>query len=106
MKSISVKRKLVFCGFAAFLFIAAGPWGDTAFGANNTVLESKLTPTIVKAGQQFGDSVSISGDTAVIEAPLMNAHDRSGESDFGYVFVRSAGTWTAQGRLTFLEDLP
>lgn len=45
-------------------------------------------------GDQFGYSVSISGDTAVVGAP----YDDSPEADRGsaYVYIRSGSTWTQQ----------
>jgi len=51
------------------------------------------------AGDEFGISVSVSGDTAAIGA---NTDDNAGGTDAGsaYVFVRSGGVWTQQQELT------
>jgi hypothetical protein len=49
-------------------------------------------------GVGFGDSVALSGDTAVVGAPY---HVIAGKIDAGaaYVFTRSGGSWTAQAKL-------
>ena len=56
--------------------------------------EPKLTPSDPSAFDEFGNSVGISGDTAVIGAP--------GKSPLGatYVFVRSGSVWSQQQKLT------
>jgi predicted amidohydrolase len=50
------------------------------------------------AGDSFGRSVAISGDTAVVGA---SNDDTAGGTDAGsaYVFVRSGGVWTQRGHL-------
>jgi len=53
--------------------------------------QAKLIPSGASAGDQFGESVSISGDTVVIGS------SRDGSA---YVFTRSGGTWTEQAKLT------
>jgi hypothetical protein len=61
--------------------------------------QGKLLPTGGGAEEdEFGRSVSISGDTIVVGAPF----DDSDESDAGaaYVFERSGSTWTPLGKLT------
>ena len=62
---------------------------------------AKLTASDAAAHDWFGDSVAVSGDTAVIGAE----HDDGAASDSGsaYVFVRSAGVWTQQAKLTALD---
>ena len=59
--------------------------------------QSKLTASDAAAYDQFGCSVAISEDTAVIGA---NADDNGSWSGSAYVFVRSNGTWTQQAKLT------
>ena len=56
--------------------------------------EPKLTASDPAAFDEFGNSVGISGDTAVIGAP--------GKSPLGatYVFVRSGSVWSQQQKLT------
>jgi len=58
-------------------------------------LQQELTATGGGASDQFGYSVSASGDTAIIGA-------RTGNSGFGaaYAFVRSSGVWSQQAELT------
>ena len=57
--------------------------------------QQKLTASDGVAGDLFGSSVSVSGDTAVVGAWAKN-----GGHGAAYVFVRSAGVWTQQQELT------
>jgi hypothetical protein len=69
---------------AAYIFVRAadGTWSQQA----------KLTAADGKAGDYFGGSVSVSGDTAVIGADHASS---------AYVFVRAVdGTWSQQAKLT------
>jgi hypothetical protein len=60
--------------------------------------QAKLTASDAAAGDYFGYSVAISGDTAVIGADRNNdAGDLSGSA---YVFLRSGTTWSQQYKLT------
>ena len=61
--------------------------------------QQQLTATGGAANDRFGSSVAISGETAVVGAPLREV---SGNVDQGaaYVFVRSGTTWTQQQQLT------
>ncbi|APR80856.1 Hypothetical protein A7982_06203 [Minicystis rosea] len=63
------------------------------------VQQQKLTADDGAAGDQFGNSIAVSGDTAVIGA--WKDDDAPG-SDKGsaYVFVRSGGVWAQQAKLT------
>ena len=58
-----------------------------------------LTPTAGAAGDDFGVSVAISGDTAIVGAELA---DTAGGTDAGaaYIFIRSGTVWTQQQQLT------
>jgi hypothetical protein len=56
--------------------------------------QAELTNGLV--GGQFGRSVALDGDTAVIGAP----GDASDSPGSAYVFVRSGSTWTQQAELT------
>ena len=62
-------------------------------------LQQQLTASDGAEGDWFGSSVALSGDTALIGAPL---DDVSGNSDQGsaYVFTRSGTTWSQQAHLT------
>ncbi|MFH1109858.1 MAG: IPTL-CTERM sorting domain-containing protein [Planctomycetota bacterium] len=57
--------------------------------------DAKLTAADGTAGDVFGSSVSISGDTMVVGAPRDD-----GDRGSAYVLVRSAGTWTQTAKLT------
>ena len=60
--------------------------------------QAKLTASDGASGDEFGYSVSIDGDTAVIGA----LHDRQWlrSSGSAYVYVRSNGVWSEQAKLT------
>ncbi len=69
-------------------------------------LEAMLFPNELAAGDRFGRSVAIEGDTLVVGA----AWDDEGGSDVGsaYVFERSGTTWTEVAKLvpsTPVDDL-
>jgi hypothetical protein len=87
---------------AAYVFVrSAGLWTQQAY----------LKPTAVgttQAGDQFGWSVAVAGDTVVVGAYLeasstmgVNSTPDELAADAGaaYVFVRSAGLWTQQAYL-------
>ena len=59
--------------------------------------QQKITASDVAAGDYFGYSVSVSGDTAVVGAP--NDDDGGSASGSAYVFTRSSGVWTQQQKL-------
>ncbi|MFQ5493855.1 MAG: FG-GAP repeat protein, partial [Phycisphaerae bacterium] len=74
---------------AAYVFIqTAGVWTQ----------EAKLTAPDSEALDNFGFSVSISGDTAVIGSPFDN--DAGNDSGSTYVFIRSGGVWSQPTKLT------
>ena len=58
----------------------------------------KLTASDGAAGDNFGYSVSIDGDTAVISARFDD--DNGSNSGSAYVYVRSNGVWSEQAKLT------
>jgi len=72
---------------AAYVFIRSG----TAW-----IQEAKLTALSGVADDEFGSSVSIDGDTAVVGSPGTAA----------YVFVRSGTNWTEQGILVGSDAVP
>jgi len=73
--------------------------------------QAYLKPAAVgtnQAGDQFGNSVSVSGDTVVVGAPGESSstlgvnstpNDRATNAGAAYVFVRSGTTWTQQAYL-------
>ncbi len=74
---------------AAYVFVRSGvSWS----------LQAKLTATDGESADLFGMSVAIGGDTALVGAPYDD--DKGSNSGSAYVFVRSAGTWTPQMKLT------
>jgi hypothetical protein len=76
---------------AAYVFtrVAGGPWTEQA----------KLLPSDGTAGDRFGFSVAVSGETAVIGAPFRDG-DTGPDSGAAYVFTGDAGgTWTEQAKL-------
>lgn len=73
---------------AAYVFVRSGStWSQQAY------LKASNTHT----GDNFGYSVSISGDTAVISSPYQNSTEI--QSGAAYVFVRSGGAWSQQAIL-------
>jgi len=74
---------------SAYVFVRSGAsWSE----------EPKLTASDGAAGDYFGYSVSVSGDTAVMGA--YGDEDSGADSGSAYVFIRSAGVWTQQQKLT------
>lgn len=71
---------------AAYVFVRSG---------TTWIQQQKLTANDGAAGDIFGDSVAIHGDTAIIGA----AGQTSG-TGAAYVFVRSGTTWAQQQKLT------
>ena len=87
---------------AAYIFTRnAGVWTQRAY----------LKPVDIgstQAGDQFGNSVAISGDTVVVGASGENSsslgvngtpNEISNDAGAAYVFVRNSGTWTQQAYL-------
>ncbi|MGA3027311.1 MAG: FG-GAP repeat protein [Bryobacteraceae bacterium] len=71
---------------AVYVFVrSGGVWSQ----------QQELTASDGAYNDQFGQSVSVSGDTAVIGAGGWNTYQGA-----AYVFVRSGGVWTQQGELT------
>jgi hypothetical protein len=61
--------------------------------------QKELTASDGAANDDFGYSVSVSGDTAVIGAPFRTVNSNT-QQGVAYVFVRSGGVWTQQQELT------
>ena len=75
---------------SAYVFVRAadGTWTQ----------QTKLTAADRSVGDEFGFSVSVSGDTSLIGA--FGDNDKGHESGSAYVFVRAAdGTWSQQAKL-------
>jgi len=75
---------------SAYVFVRSGPtWTQQA----------KLTAADGAAYVYFGQSVALSGETAVVGAPYDDV-DANTDQGSAYVFVRSVTTWTQQAKLT------
>ena len=60
--------------------------------------QAKLTASDAAADDWFGNSVSLSDDTALVGAQLDD--DAGSSSGSAYIFTRSGSTWTEQAKLT------
>jgi len=65
---------------------------------NSWVQEAKLTASDAASDDDFGTSVSISGDYAIIGAPYND--DGGSNSGSAYIFKRSGPSWTQEAKLT------
>ena len=73
---------------AAYVFTGSdGGWSQQA----------KLTADDANTGDNFGFSVAINSDTAVVGAPFRD--DAAFDSGSAYVFVRTGGGWSQQAKL-------
>ncbi len=79
---------------SVLLFVATPTWSATP------IEEAKLLAADAAAGDQFGYSVSLSGDTAVIGARFDSDDVNGLESGSAYVFIRTGTTWSQQAKLT------
>ncbi|MCC6904083.1 MAG: hypothetical protein IT377_34265 [Polyangiaceae bacterium] len=75
---------------SAYVFVRSG---------TSWTQQAKLTSSDGAADDQFGCSVSVSGDTAVVGA-LFDDVGANAEQGSAYVFVRSGTSWTQQAKLT------
>jgi hypothetical protein len=64
----------------------------------NAIEEFKITASDADRNDEFGNSVSISGDYALIGSPRNN--DDGYQSGSAYVFLRNDGEWIEQAKLT------
>ncbi len=77
---------------AAYVFVrSGGMW----------VQEAKLLGSDIGVNNQFGTSIDMSGDTIVVGTPF-NA-EKGFNAGAAYVFVRNAGVWTQQQKLTGID---
>jgi len=76
---------------AAYVFVrTGGVWTQQA----------KLTAASdAAAGDQFGYSVAVSGDTALVGS-IHDTHQGGADAGSAYVFIRAGGVWTQQAKLT------
>jgi FG-GAP repeat len=66
--------------------------------------QAKLLASDGAGEDYFGSAVSLSGDTAVIGAPLDD--DNGDSSGSAYVFIRTGTTWTQEAKLLALDGAP
>ena len=74
---------------SAYVFVQSG---DVWTG------QAKLSASDAAAGDYFGDSIALAGDTVVIGAPW-DTHASAVNAGSAYVFVRTGGVWTEQAKL-------
>ncbi len=76
---------------SAYVFTrSGGTWSEQA----------KLTASDGRVADQFGFSVAVSGDTALIGAAPQTTIDANPNQGAAYLFTRAGGTWTEQAKLT------
>jgi len=61
--------------------------------------QTKLTASDGAAGEQFGNSVALSGDTALVGA-IFDTVGSNGSQGSAYVFTRSGTSWSQQAKLS------
>ena len=86
---------------ATYTITATGPGGTATNDVTVTVnyfLETNLIVSDAAAEDNFGQSVSISGDYSIIGVP--NDDDEGIDSGSAYIFKREGTTWTQQTKLT------
>ncbi|MEM1221841.1 MAG: FG-GAP repeat protein [Verrucomicrobiota bacterium] len=102
--SVSIDGDTALIGVAGDNDMGTGSGSAYVFVRSGTTWtqESKLTSDDSAAGDRFGASVSISGNTALIGADLDD--DIVDASGSAYVFVRTGTVWTQEQKLTADDD--
>ena len=77
-------------------FLNLGAFSKAVQAASPT--EFKLTASDGTANDQFGYSVAISGDTAIVGSPMDTIGTNASQGS-AYIFVRDGDTWTQQAKL-------
>ncbi len=77
---------------SAYIFFRSG---------TNWTQQAKLTASDAAADDRFGQSVSISGDYAIVGAKFND--DGGDNSGSAYIFYRSGESWSQQSKLTALD---
>ena len=81
---------------AAYIFTKfGGVWGNAPVSGNHRVETAKLVAADAAANDEFGISVAVEGDTAVIGARQDDARNGS-----AYVFTKVSGVWSQEAKLT------
>jgi uncharacterized repeat protein (TIGR02543 family) len=88
---------------SAYIFQRTGPTGTNSWDAG-----TNITPWFVSIGSEFGSSVSISGDYAIVGA--QNDDDNGTDSGSAYIFQRTGPTginsWDAGTKITASDGAP
>jgi len=87
-------------------YAIVGAWADDASGSayifvrvgESWTEQAKLTASDAAVGDRFGESVSISGDYAIVG--VRGDDDAGNASGSAYIFVRVGESWTEQAKLT------
>ena len=80
---------------AAYIFTRfRGVWGNAPFSGNHRVETAKLVAAGAAADDEFGISVALDGDTAVIGARQDDTRNGS-----AYVFTKVSGVWSQKAKL-------
>jgi len=95
MNRMRIVWKMMTLLVCLWMGVFAGPGVSSAPAQ---IPQFKLTASDPAAGDQFGNTVSVSGDTAVVGA--WSDDDAGSASGSAYVFTRSGSTWTQQQKLT------
>ena len=81
---------------SAYVFVAPG---------SNWTEQGKLVASDAGDGDEFGISVALDGDTAVVGA-FSDSHAGGMQAGSAYVFVRNGATWTEQAKLVASDAAP
>ncbi len=83
---------------AAYIFTRfRGVWGNAPVSGNHRVETAKLVAADAAADDEFGISVALDGDTAVIGA--LKDDDNGNQSGSAYVFTKVSGVWSQKAKL-------
>ena len=83
---------------AAYIFTKfSGVWGNAPVSGNHRVETAKLVAAGAAADDEFGISVALDGDTAVIGT--RKDDDNGNQSGSAYVFTKVSGVWSQKAKL-------
>jgi hypothetical protein len=91
--------RVVLGALGVLLLVAVPTWSAAPIEA------AKIIALDGAAGDQFGYSVALSGDTAVIGARFDSDDVNGLESGSAYVFIRTGTTWSQQAKLTASDGM-
>lgn len=90
-----MRLRLALAGFG-IAFVTS----SLAHAAPGWAPEQQIVPADAKMGDSFGQSVALSGTTAIVGAPYASG---GGGAGVAYVFVHSGATWSEEARLAPAE---